>query len=114
MLEKCNQLLITLINTLVINSASFQKPALELVSAELVDFPECKIGSWEPVIEPNFGQERFLTDDPMKLFRSGAFAKVNVLAGVTADEFLEMVPCKTQRLIENTLFNACCCFRYFG
>lgn len=43
---------------------------------------------WKPVIEPDFGQERFLTDDPTKLFASGEFMHVPVLTGITKYEFL--------------------------
>jgi acetylcholinesterase len=41
---------------------------------------------WNVVVEPDFGQERFLTDDPNKLLAKGAFAKVPVLVGITKDE----------------------------
>lgn len=41
-----------------------------------------------PVVEPDFGQERFLTDDPNILYRDGHFARVPVMAGVTKYEFL--------------------------
>ena len=50
---------------------------------------------WLPVVEPDFGQERFLTDDPTKLFQEGRFAKVPVLAGVTEFEFLNPAISKT-------------------
>lgn len=43
---------------------------------------------WLPVIETDFGQERFLTEDPTELYRSGRFARVPVLSGVTKYEFL--------------------------
>lgn len=50
----------------------------------------CPIMTWIPVVETeNFGQERFLIDEPNKLFLSGNSSKVNVIAGVTADEFIE-------------------------
>lgn len=42
---------------------------------------------WTPVIEENFGQERFLTEHPMKLLTSGKFQKMPVLTGVTEYEF---------------------------
>ncbi|CAO1378626.1 unnamed protein product [Diamesa serratosioi] len=47
---------------------------------------------WYPVIEPDFGQERFLTDDPTKLFRDGNFERVPIISGVTNDEFASRVP----------------------
>lgn len=43
---------------------------------------------WKPVIEHDFGQERFLIDDPNKLFRQGRFHRVPVMTGITEYEFL--------------------------
>lgn len=43
---------------------------------------------WLPVVELDFGQERFLTDDPTESFSLGRFARVPVLAGITKFEFL--------------------------
>lgn len=42
---------------------------------------------WLPVVEPDLGQERFLTDDPTILFERGEFCRVPVMAGVTELEF---------------------------
>lgn len=42
---------------------------------------------WSPVVEPDLGQERFLTDDPTKLYLLGKVHKVPVIAGVTDLEF---------------------------
>ncbi|KAL3273420.1 hypothetical protein HHI36_014864 [Cryptolaemus montrouzieri] len=42
---------------------------------------------WKPVIEGEFGQERFLTDHPIKLVLEGKFQKIPILAGITAEEF---------------------------
>lgn len=42
---------------------------------------------WKPVVEPDLGQERFLTDNPTRLFRLGRFARVPVIAGITELEF---------------------------
>lgn len=39
------------------------------------------------MIEPDFGQPRFLTEHPLKLLLKGDFVKVPILAGVTKDEF---------------------------
>lgn len=47
---------------------------------------------WYPVIEPDFGQERFLTEDPKVSFASGNFLRVPVMAGVTNEEFVGAVP----------------------
>lgn len=43
---------------------------------------------WKPVIEPDFGQERFLAQDPTLSFQSGRFQRVPVLGGITKDEFV--------------------------
>lgn len=43
---------------------------------------------WLPVIEPDFGQERFFKDDPNELFRKGNFSKVPSMIGITTDEFI--------------------------
>lgn len=40
----------------------------------------------------DFGQNRFLTEDPAKLFQNGNFTKVPVMIGVTADEFIDITP----------------------
>lgn len=48
---------------------------------------------WLPVVE-TIGTERFLTDEPNDLYRNGNFSNVNVLTGVTADEFISPVACK--------------------
>ncbi|XP_019873364.2 esterase E4 [Aethina tumida] len=41
---------------------------------------------WLPVIEGEFGQERFLTGHPIQLVQNGQFAKVPFLTGVTTEE----------------------------
>lgn len=43
---------------------------------------------WLPVVEIDFGQERFLTEDPTVLFKRGNFAHVPILAGIAKYEFL--------------------------
>ncbi len=49
----------------------------------------CLMYPWTPwITEPDFGQERFLPEDPSVLFREGNFSRVNVIAGITADEFI--------------------------
>ena len=50
------------------------------------DIPSCQILYWLPVIEDDFGQERFLVEDPTKSFRSGNFNRVPVIAGRTEYE----------------------------
>lgn len=43
--------------------------------------------TWKPVIEDDFGQERFLAEHPVLMVRDGRFEKVPLLTGVTSDEF---------------------------
>lgn len=51
-------------------------------------FYPCLIFPWSPwIVEPDFGQERFMIDDPSTLFRAGNFTRVNVMAGITDLEF---------------------------
>lgn len=45
---------------------------------------------WKPVVERNFGQDLFLKDTPINLFRSGNFSNVPVMAGVVRDEFTSL------------------------
>lgn len=72
----------------------FQKTPLEIVNVELRDYPECQVGTWRLVVEPNLGQEQFLAEDPIELTRTGNFAKVPILMGRTTDEFINLVPSK--------------------
>ena len=58
------------------------------------EYPECEVVVWMPVVEADFGQERFFVEDPSATFRKGKFNKVPVIAGRTADEFISSVPCK--------------------
>lgn len=61
-------------------------------SNDFKEFDGKPIVIWYPVVEPDFGQERFLTEDPKVLFGSGNFSRVPVIAGVTNDEFVGAVP----------------------
>lgn len=45
---------------------------------------------WLPVVEPDLGQERFLTEDPTQLFKRGQFYRVPVMAGITELEFANL------------------------
>uniref|UniRef100_A0A1B6L422 Carboxylic ester hydrolase n=1 Tax=Graphocephala atropunctata TaxID=36148 RepID=A0A1B6L422_9HEMI len=42
---------------------------------------------FSPVVEKQGGENRFLRDDPVKLFQSGQFAQVPLITGITRDEF---------------------------
>ncbi|XP_059617683.1 juvenile hormone esterase [Phlebotomus argentipes] len=44
---------------------------------------------WKPVIEPDFGQERFLVEDPTISYLEGRYMKIPVIAGITKDEFVQ-------------------------
>ncbi|XP_045478007.1 uncharacterized protein LOC123683151 [Harmonia axyridis] len=69
---------------------------------ELKEFGVEPVLVWKPVIEPDFGQERFLTDHPIKLALQGKFRKMPMLAGITNQEFGH----RAELLIENkTLFD---------
>ncbi|XP_037048513.1 esterase FE4-like [Bradysia coprophila] len=82
-------------------------------------FP-CLIYPWSPwIVEPDFGQERFMIDDPSVLFREGSFSRVNVMAGITAHEFIWPAvllhdPNATNYLNENWDRIAPTCFYFEG
>ncbi|XP_060661205.1 carboxylic ester hydrolase [Drosophila nasuta] len=43
---------------------------------------------WKPVIEPDFGQERFLIEDPVRSYQNGDHMKIPIITGMTKDEFV--------------------------
>ncbi|EDW88660.1 juvenile hormone esterase [Drosophila yakuba] len=43
---------------------------------------------WKPVIEPDFGQERFLVEEPIRSYQNDDFMKVPIITGMTKDEFV--------------------------
>ncbi|BFF93859.1 venom carboxylesterase-6 [Drosophila madeirensis] len=43
---------------------------------------------WKPVVEPDFGQERFLVESPVQSYQNDDFMKVPVITGMTKDEFV--------------------------
>lgn len=43
-------------------------------------------GTFYLTVEPNLGQERFLTDDPSTMFSNGNFARVPMIIGRTSEE----------------------------
>ncbi|KAG5884814.1 hypothetical protein JTB14_012022 [Gonioctena quinquepunctata] len=55
---------------------------------ELAEFGWDPILRWSPVIEGDFGQQRFLHDDPTKLIKAGQFQNVPFMVGQTEDELL--------------------------
>ena len=75
---------------------------MELLAYSLNEFKEfdtSPILVWTPVIEEDFGQERFLTVHPEILFKSGNFSKVPIMMGVTRDEFISPVKSKKKQTI---------------
>jgi hypothetical protein len=50
-----------------------------------------------PVVEKDFGQERFFVEEPSESFRKGNFNKVPIIIGRSADEFTQSVPGKKSR-----------------
>ncbi|KAJ6641288.1 Carboxylesterase 1C [Pseudolycoriella hygida] len=65
----------------------------ELIFAQ-VSLPseECPQLRWWPVVEKDFGQKRFLADQPTHLFKNGNFSKVPTLVGIINEEFAQLVP----------------------
>ncbi|XP_064213592.1 esterase FE4 [Tribolium castaneum] len=57
---------------------------------QMMEFGINPVLIWSPVIEEDFGQERFLPDDPFKLIKKGNFEKIPIILGVTQDEFANM------------------------
>ncbi|XP_049816939.1 esterase E4-like [Aethina tumida] len=51
------------------------------------EFGSNSILQWSPVIEEDYGQERFLPDHPINLINKGEFMDIPLMAGVTEDEF---------------------------
>jgi carboxylesterase type B len=45
---------------------------------------------WSPVVERDYGQDPFLDQSPVRLFRDGNFQKIPVMAGITKDEFVSL------------------------
>ncbi|KAJ0171720.1 hypothetical protein K1T71_012483 [Dendrolimus kikuchii] len=57
---------------------------------------------WEPIIEPDFGQERFLTMDPLEAIKTGKLYEVPYIISQTKDEFFW----KAYNVVDNaTLLN---------
>ncbi|XP_051170759.1 juvenile hormone esterase-like [Leptopilina boulardi] len=55
-----------------------------------------RMSAFVPVVEPQAGQEIFLPNDPWEMMKSGSFADVPLIIGMTSDEMLfmtkEMLP----------------------
>lgn len=68
-----------------------QKSAEDIINVSFTNVSYCTSINWRPVIEPDFGQVRFLTEEPNESFRSQKFSKLPVIAGITANEFAATV-----------------------
>lgn len=53
---------------------------------------------WWPVVEPDFGQEHFLENQPNEMFEIGNFSHVPTLIGIASDEFAKDVPGESNSL----------------
>lgn len=65
-------------------------------------------GSFYLTIEPDLGQERFLTGDPPKLFATGNFSRVPMIIGRTSEEEISAAAGKMTLL--NSHFEFCIIF----
>lgn len=81
-----------------LQSINFQRDPIEIVSTDLADVPGCPGLIWRPTIEPDFGQDRFFTEDPFESFKSGRFVNVPIMIGRTEDEFADSVPSNAENI----------------
>lgn len=68
------------------------KPAEEIINVKLERFPQCEAFNWYPVIEPDLGQERFLTEQPEDTIERGGIMKVPIIIGLTTEEWVKSNP----------------------
>lgn len=88
MSEKCKKEILILEYFSNLN-LHFQKTSAQAIAQNMaISIFPCLIFTWTPILEEDFGQERFVTDDPNVLFRAGNFSRVNALMGITAHEFV--------------------------
>ncbi|KAH8312056.1 hypothetical protein KR044_009134 [Drosophila immigrans] len=73
------------------------KPMLDYVASYsgMFDIGWSPVLNWIPVIEQDYGQERFLVEDPYKTALSGNFYKVPIISGITEFEFLSSAFCES-------------------
>lgn len=79
------------------HSLSFQKHYLEYANSlpRMFDFGHNNpLMLWKPVVEPDFGQERFLVEDPVRSYQNGDFMKIPIITGMTKDEFVGPAICE--------------------
>ncbi|CAH0598148.1 unnamed protein product [Chrysodeixis includens] len=77
-------------NTSVIYDCLMKKPWRE-IGDSLPEFwsfgPGDPVGLWGPVVEPDFGQERYLSEDPLAAIQHGRLHTVPYIISQTTDEF---------------------------
>ncbi|KAF2891820.1 hypothetical protein ILUMI_14353, partial [Ignelater luminosus] len=83
------------------------KSAQELIDSSpgFQQFGTDPILVWHPVIEPDFRQERFLIENPVKTIECGEFTKVPVMTGITEEEvsFLALILGANSTLLEEMI-----------
>lgn len=67
-----------------------QKSPLDIVNVDVKAY-QCEMMTWFMVVEDDFGQERFFSEDPVKQLDGGNFTKVPMLLGRTEVEFVDVV-----------------------
>uniref|UniRef100_A0A1A9WY03 Carboxylic ester hydrolase n=1 Tax=Glossina brevipalpis TaxID=37001 RepID=A0A1A9WY03_9MUSC len=72
---------------------------------EMFEYAGKPIYNWLPVIEPDFGQDRFIAEDPYKIMERGAINKVPLIIGITEYEFYYVAYYILRDAAERELFN---------
>lgn len=68
----------------------------------MFEFEWNPVFNWMPVVEKNdYGQERFLVEDPYKTMLSGNIHKVPLITGITQYEFYYLAYCKCISMFNN-------------
>ncbi|KAL9898541.1 juvenile hormone esterase-like [Glossina fuscipes fuscipes] len=83
------------------------KPTTDFVNTvrEMFEYAGKPIYNWMPVIETDFGQERFIAEDPYKIMEKGAINKVPLIIGITEYEFHYVAYYILRNDTERGLFN---------
>ncbi|KAI9580364.1 hypothetical protein GQX74_010774 [Glossina fuscipes] len=84
------------------------KPTMDYVDTirDMFEFEWNPVLNWVPVIEPDFGQERFIADDPYKVMESGNIHKVPLIIGITEYEFYYLAFYTLRNETQRERFNA--------
>ncbi|XP_070498722.1 carboxylic ester hydrolase-like [Chironomus tepperi] len=96
-----------------------QIPAERLLAVDVSASKSCRYKLiWRPVIEKDFGQERFFTKSPDEVFSNPKLSPKSVMIGITQDEMAYLVPFVLRdektllQLKENTTSFLADCFHY--